>query len=334
MSCVIPFGELVPDANVRFVRIDGKYYMSIRDLIMVFCETNNDYAAQIWRKMDQDRKNEVRAFISNHKFSGSGQKIQDVITLPGALKLIMWLPGNAAKDFRSKTTEILTRYLAGDCTLLREIEANAASDHPVNNMARAAMEEPESSSDGELFRKRKLRREEAIAELEIQERTLALENGKVQLEKERKENAVGFFKFSLEVLKEVTGGPIDDITMLQYEEHIKNATFTGINEENKKGGVWETSRFSIGVLAGEMKYNPTIGQVIEMGKIMATQYRNKYNEEPQKHKQVDKGRIILVNSYIERDREMAKAVIKEFMERPPPSPPRRAEYKKSKSAAA
>ena len=122
--------------------------------------------------------------------------------------------------------------------------------------------------------------------------------------------------------------------MLQYEEHIKNATFTGINEENKTGGVWETSRFSIGVLAGEMKYNPTIGQVIEMGKIMATQYRNKYNEEPQKHKQVDKGRIILVNSYIERDREMAKAVIKEFMERPPPSPPRRAEYKKSKSAAA
>ena len=363
MTCVIPFGELIPDASVRFTKIDGRYYMSIRDLIMVFCETDRKNACRIWNRVTDDRKAEVASFLHHLQFPGPGEKKQDVITLQGALKLIMWLPGNAAKDFRSKTTDILTRYLAGDCTLLKEIEANAASDHPVNNFARAAMEEPESSSDGELFRKRKKQREEAMEELQIKERMLALENGQLalengqlalengklalengkmklenerketsmKLEKERKENTVGFFKYSMEVLKEITGAPINAITVMQYEEHVKNCTFTGINEESS-GGVWESSRFSISVLAAQMGFKCMDGQEIELAKIMARKYREKYAEEPIKHKQGKEGKVIFVNSYTERDREMAEEVIKEYMERAAQAP-KQQKKKKPKQAA-
>ena len=51
--------------------------------------------------------------------------MQPVITLEGALKLIMLLPGDMAKDYRSRAWGILTRFLGGDSTLVEEIEANA-----------------------------------------------------------------------------------------------------------------------------------------------------------------------------------------------------------------
>ena len=40
------------------------------------------------------------------QFPGQGQREQPVITLEGALKLITWLPGNMAKDYRSKACGI------------------------------------------------------------------------------------------------------------------------------------------------------------------------------------------------------------------------------------
>ena len=58
--------------------------------------------------------------------------MQQVITLEGALKLIMWLPGDMAKDYRSRACTILTRFLGGELTLVQEIEANSASDAPLN----------------------------------------------------------------------------------------------------------------------------------------------------------------------------------------------------------
>ena len=77
--------------------------------------------------------------ISKFYGSGRGEKIQDVIDFQGALKLIMWLPGNTARDFRGKTVDILTRYFAGDSSLHAEVEANAESGAAINEAARAAL---------------------------------------------------------------------------------------------------------------------------------------------------------------------------------------------------
>ena len=73
------------------------------------------------------------------KFKGAGQQEQPVIQFQGALKLLMRLPGENAKIFRSKAADILTRYYAGDKTLLKEVWANAQSASPINEAARAAL---------------------------------------------------------------------------------------------------------------------------------------------------------------------------------------------------
>ena len=139
----ISFNELIPGSEgVRYTDINGLTYMSIRDIIMAVCGKDNNDAGRIWRNLPETYKNEVQQFLLNFKFPGRGQSEQPVITLQGALKLIMWLPGNMAKDFRSKACDILTRFLAGDASLHAEIEANAQSSEPINEFARASMPEP------------------------------------------------------------------------------------------------------------------------------------------------------------------------------------------------
>ena len=39
------------------------------------------------------------------------------------VKLLFWLPGETAKQFRSKSAEVMIRYLGGDITLIDEIKA-------------------------------------------------------------------------------------------------------------------------------------------------------------------------------------------------------------------
>lgn len=111
----------------------------MRDFIMHMCETSGDYSLQIWRHMDESKKNELQDFISSFVFPGKGQKVQPVITFPGAIKLAMFLPGNKAAINRGKMVEILQRYFAGDPSMLVEIQANAASSNPVCEMARGAL---------------------------------------------------------------------------------------------------------------------------------------------------------------------------------------------------
>lgn len=145
-TTIIPFHELVPGSEgVRFTTIQNVPYMSARDIIMVVCDKDSKRASETWINLPETFKNELSEFVGNFQFPGRGQSPQPVITLPGALKLIMWLPGNMAKEFRSKACEILTRYLAGDASLVAEIKSNALSNAPVNEMARASL--PENPRD-------------------------------------------------------------------------------------------------------------------------------------------------------------------------------------------
>lgn len=134
------FNELVSGATVRFQIIDGVQYLSIRDFIMIVCEQNSKRAWATWDNLSEERKNELSQKLGKIKFDGRGEREQPGVTFDGALTLMNWLPGEKAKTWRGKTTHILKRYFAGDPTLLDDIQANAASNAPLNQFARASLE--------------------------------------------------------------------------------------------------------------------------------------------------------------------------------------------------
>ena len=133
MTQLIPFTELTGGTeSVRFTVINGKTYMSIRNIIMVVCKQSKEHARKTWVRFDEPKTEGLVTFCHKVQFPGQGETTGPAITLEGALKLIMWLPGDMAKDYHSKACSTLTRYLGGDSALVQEIEANAVSDAPLN----------------------------------------------------------------------------------------------------------------------------------------------------------------------------------------------------------
>ena len=128
MLISLPLDEIVAGATVRVAVIQGTQYLSVRNVIMYMCGKDNKQASQIWERISSDHKEELSSFCRNFQFPGRGQSMSPVITFPGALKLIMFLPGEMAKIHRSGMVKIIHRYFAGDASLLEEIEANAASE--------------------------------------------------------------------------------------------------------------------------------------------------------------------------------------------------------------
>ena len=62
----ISFEGLVPGSEgVRSITIGGVPRASIRDLIMVVCDKDNNDAGRIWRNLPETNKNEVQQFVLN-----------------------------------------------------------------------------------------------------------------------------------------------------------------------------------------------------------------------------------------------------------------------------
>ena len=93
MSAVMSLDEIVPGATVRFTVIDGKQYMSVRDVIMHVCGKDKNQTAEIWRRMSDENKAALSTYCNTYQFPGRGQSEQPVITFPGAILLNMFLPG-------------------------------------------------------------------------------------------------------------------------------------------------------------------------------------------------------------------------------------------------
>lgn len=130
--------------GTKFIRVtppleNQQRYFSIRDAIMAVCDQNNDRAGKTWRNLRDDTKDEVRHFLTNFQFPGRGQAVQQVITFKGLLKLVMMLPGEEAKKYRSQFSDIITMYFAGDERMHAAVDANGSSSAPMNVLAREAV---------------------------------------------------------------------------------------------------------------------------------------------------------------------------------------------------
>jgi len=105
-SCRVQLEEIAEltggTESVRFTVINGGTYMSVRDIIMVVCKKDNNMVGEVWRNTSDKQKEELQDSILNFQFPSQGQRVQPVITLEGALKLIMWLPGENGQGLTAR----------------------------------------------------------------------------------------------------------------------------------------------------------------------------------------------------------------------------------------
>lgn len=203
---LIPIDEIVPGAYIRFITIGDVQYLSVRDFIMYVCDKDNNMAGEIWRRLSIEHKAELD--VLNFKFPGRGQCEQPVITFPGAVQLAMFLPGESAKRNRSLMTKIIIRYFAGDPTLIGEIEANAASNNPVAQMARNAV--MDNSEEARMKRKREDEHMHLENTLAIKREMYKIEEGVVVSEEKKYVNTQ---RHMLDVLK------IEDMKRVSERNH-------------------------------------------------------------------------------------------------------------------
>jgi hypothetical protein len=71
MAAVVPFGDILEGAKVRYTTIDGKPYLSVRDIIMVVCGKDNNCACRTWRRdVTEEQHKELEDYVQTFQFSG------------------------------------------------------------------------------------------------------------------------------------------------------------------------------------------------------------------------------------------------------------------------
>ena len=213
------------------------------------------------------------------------------MTFQDAIDLIMVLPGQTAKEIRTQFASIIQRYLAGDHTLISEIQANAVSSSPVAQLARESLQ---ISVEQDLNRKR-LREE-----LELEKLTM-----------ENKQNNFNFFLGSMNDLD--PNWKKDTRLLTQTKDLLKNICFGSQAITNEASTVQSTPIYihEIAIKLGFGKL--THGDAYKIGRKAVEMYRAKYNAEPPTRLQYVDGAERQVKCYTEADRDLIEAAVRGVM---------------------
>jgi hypothetical protein len=259
------------------------------------------------------------------------------MTIRGLQRLLMILGGKVAADFRELVEGTFTRVMAGDQSLIEVINENAVSQDPVQQAYRTALaQEPVDPVLDEFCLKRKREREDLLFDMEMAERRIRLEetqlrlqDGKLALEERKLHHETKLIEHvntsmgSINALKDWAN--VDERTKLQAEDHIKNLLFnklavapvdplsSALTTASTDG---PTAALNVSILAKELGFKCSEGEIQRIGREMAKKYRETYKCNPSKHKQFVGGNYIPVNSYMERDRSIMELVIRAVMSPP------------------
>ena len=307
VQTVIPVDEIVPGASVRMCVLNDLQHLSIRDVIMYFGGKKAPAATRTWERLTDSRKQEVATECSTYKFPGPGQVEQSVITFKGALKLIMWIGGEKAKDMRAAMVSILTRYYAGDGSLTEEIEANAQSAAPIPQMARASLAaEVPAQDEFSLTHKRKLQ------ELEISRLEQVIARQKVDTDLAREEveaKRLANLDTTREHIIKCTASyrelcdedeVMDERACLILKDNLLNMVMVQGSITN--GG--DHKPISISLIANEKKMRIPSEDLQLIGIELKKRYLEKHGKPPGKHDELVKGKMLRVNSYTNNDRPL------------------------------
>jgi hypothetical protein len=314
----ISFSEIVHgrESDVR-VTEDGLLYAV--DIVMVISGKNRNDAGQAIRNLDPDVFQSVK--FTERQMSTRGGFPTKLLTLQHAIELIMALPGKLASEARVQCANIIRRYMAGDGSLVPEIQANATSNSPLAQMARDSL----GGDSTELEYNKKRKRE--LEDLEICERRLALEKGRAELDLFKVKAPVDFIILCVTTIENMCGG-LEDRDKLRYRALLNisvdsQARYLTNSMSAPAGGVEQVEApkmpmpTSIAAIVSSMKINGLkSSDYQQIGKIAKRMYMASHDGKvPTKHDQEGaNGQWFQVNDYfLETDEEMLKDAVNEHM---------------------
>ena len=120
---------------------DGRTVFSVYDAMWnTGAYATRDAVTSAWTTLLlTDFGEDVRASATYLKFPGRGQRDTPCMDIRGLQRLIICLGGKIGAEYRALAETTLTRLVAGDESMIAEIEENAASDAPIQILAREAL---------------------------------------------------------------------------------------------------------------------------------------------------------------------------------------------------
>jgi len=322
--------RLAEDATVRgTITSDGEQVFSVYDFINLVCQKNGTYAHNAWARLkdaDSNLKEGEGFKMEILRYHGDSltstvqtrRRVTPVMTLRQLQRLLLKLENKVASDFRLIVEGVFTRYMAGDRSMLEEIQANAVSTAPIHQAYRQALaQEPVVDSVGA---KRQLDREQALLELEIQERKQALEEKKARMPVELQQKSMQNVQMFAGLMTSLNPDWTSDARLrLQLEDSMKNAFFTPVQPLITNGAavVPLTRSIDVSTVGQDLGMNLRHGEKLAIGKLWKKRYFETYGEAPPLHDQFVGGVVCRVCSYTERDRAMGESVIREYFSKNP-----------------
>ena len=300
----VSFAEIIQgrDSSVP-VTADGMLHAV--QLVMTMTGKDRNCAGRDLRDLPDDIFQSTK-FVERQLSSRGGYKTK-LVSLSDAIELVMVLPGKVAKETRAQFVNVIRRYLAGDRTLVAEIEANARSNSPIAQLARASLDITPDALN--IAHKRKLEQLE-IAKMEADVEAKRLANREAAREY--------LSKVTVNLREICQDTAMDERTRLILKDNFLNMAILQVRPSALEGRALITDSqthasrnnpVSLSMIAVEMGLKIPSNDLISIGIELKKRYVGKYGKEPSKHDQLCNGRMTKVNSYTEGDRLLIEEVL-------------------------
>ena len=283
----ISFQELIPGSEG--VRLTEDDLLWATDLTMAVTGKNRDDAGWVLRNLKSENFDPVK--ITETHLAANGGKKTKLVTFDHALELVMVLPGKIAKQFRVDACDILKLFFAGDQSLHEAIDRNAASDAPINAMARG-----EKPGSGSGMKRR-------YEELALQERLLSIKDKQVSHQRD-----IIMLYQSL-----CPSGVVDDRANLMFKDNLLN--LLGSRPAIQNGPNPEGAPMTVSDMVMFMGLHYSTEDKKQIGLQVAAKFRDRYGPDasPGKHSQIVGGQNIQVNHYVAKDHYLLQDVISGYV---------------------
>ena len=196
---------------------------------------------------------------------------------------------------RQQFARMIREYIAGEKTLIAEINANAESNSPLAQMARGA-----TPIDETMLGFKRRREELELFKLEEEIKAMA-------------RTRLANLKNDLEDLADPAATKLDERTRLMFKDSYMNLLMTPPGASGQQAAIANgpspNAPISISSVAAKLGYKPSSNDAKRIGGDLRKRYIKVHNKPPGKHDQLCDGRVTSVNSYTEQDRPLVEEAL-------------------------